>query len=133
MGTRDKLWGSGIYHLLIYLSRERTIKIGSLGRLRFARGYYGYTGSAVSGYAGRIGRHLAREKKLRWHIDYLLRRGRVREVWLADGGECSRHARLGRGAAAVRGFGCSDCACESHLWQYARRPAAPRGWRVVKG
>ena len=128
--------GAGIYHLVIYVPRGRTVKVGALGGIEFAAGYYGYTGSARSGFAARVGRHLGEEKKLRWHVDFLLRRGKVTEVWLKQGcsGECRAHRFMGRrneGNEAAAGFGSSDCTCRSHLWRYRAKPSVPRGWQVV--
>ncbi|MGB2770006.1 MAG: GIY-YIG nuclease family protein, partial [Candidatus Zixiibacteriota bacterium] len=62
----------GIYQLLIRLPESVHIQIGKRGRYRFPKGYYIYTGSAKNGFRGRIKRHLRKEKKHFWHIDYLL-------------------------------------------------------------
>ena len=62
----------GTYVLLIELATAATIQVGRLGMLAFAKGYYAYVGSALGGLEQRIDRHLRTEKKLFWHIDYLL-------------------------------------------------------------
>jgi Uri superfamily endonuclease len=41
---------------------------------------YVYTGSARAGLEARIARRRRREKRMRWHIDYLLREARIVEV-----------------------------------------------------
>ena len=119
----------GTYALVIALEGEVTIAVGRLGHFAFPRGYYLYAGSARGGLAQRVGRHLRREKRLRWHIDYLLERAEVVEVWYAPGDE----RRECLWAAAARdmpqariiapGFGSSDCRCPSHLLFFPRQPS----------
>lgn len=94
------------------------ITVGALGKQRFPAGHYVYTGSARRNLEARIRRHLARDKRLRWHIDYLLDRPGVRilEVTTSDRPECAWNQSL-RGIIPVPGFGASDCrkGCGAHL------------------
>ena len=63
----------GCYLLLLRIPAAR-IRIGALGSLAFREGVYAYVGSAqgrTMTLAHRLGRHLTRVKRLRWHIDYL--------------------------------------------------------------
>lgn len=109
---------SGSYQLVIKLADKRRIKVGRLGSFVFPAGYYVYTGSAKRGLEARIARHLRRDKKLRWHIDYLLQYATVVEVKrYPNGGECELNKTLRRlgGEVIVEGFGSSDCGCETHL------------------
>ena len=62
----------GIYQLRIRLRRARAITVGALGPCRLPAGWYIYTGSARSGLAQRVSRHLRHDKRKQWHIDYLL-------------------------------------------------------------
>ncbi len=64
----DKLEGKGTYIIKIYLKNNRKIKKWVL-----KKGYYFYVGSAnmKNGLKARIKRHLQKNKKLFWHIDYL--------------------------------------------------------------
>ncbi len=64
----------GIYFLLIKLAISKEIVIGKLGSMQFRKGYYIYVGSAMGngGLRARVGRHLSGQKKMHWHIDYLL-------------------------------------------------------------
>lgn len=106
------------YQLLIHLAAKRTIAVGRLGRCRFPAGYYVYTGSARRNLRARLQRHLAKHKRLRWHIDYLLAdpAATVVDVQVTDRPECDwNHAT--DGAIVVDGFGASDCraGCGSHL------------------
>jgi len=41
----DILPGRGIYTLIIFLSKRKTIEVGRLGKVAFPSGYYAYTGS----------------------------------------------------------------------------------------
>jgi Uri superfamily endonuclease len=124
-----------VYALLIRLERTCTIVVGALGPIRFEAGDYLYAGSAKSGLSSRIARHLRAEKRLRWHIDYLLRRATVRDVYTeawAPGAECSlaeRALRSGFALPGPRGFGSSDCRCPSHLLRLRAR--AGDGWREM--
>jgi Uri superfamily endonuclease len=111
----------GAYVLLIFLQSEHLVTVGRLGRIRFRPGTYLYCGSAMAGYRGRVGRHFSKEKKLRWHIDYLLQVAEPVGAYLVHGGE-GVECRLGdlisslEGSEPIEGFGCSDCSCRSHLF-----------------
>ncbi|UZE92836.1 MAG: GIY-YIG nuclease family protein [Methanosarcinales archaeon] len=98
------------------------IQVGRLGRIKFHAGFYAYVGSALNGLEARIARHLREEKKLYWHIDYLLVHGRVRDVFYVEGNE-KKECDIARNLAArfnsIKGFGSSDCDCESHLFYSA--------------
>ena len=63
---------TGSYILILELKTVDTIAVGHLGAITFAPGIYAYVGSAMAGLEQRISRHLRKEKKLHWHIDYLL-------------------------------------------------------------
>ena len=120
---------SGIYMLLLRVSREVTLTVGKLGKQRFPRGYYFYTGSALGkGAAGlkhRIARHLRKEKRRFWHIDYLLadENVSVEAIIVAETNEkmeckTNQYIKGMMGAEVpVVGFGASDCRknCGSHL------------------
>lgn len=108
----------GTYVLVMELPAPVTIAIGALGPLSFTAGSYAYVGSAMNGLRQRIARHLRRDKKTHWHIDYFLREATVTWVWHALHGqrECDIAAALAASFDAVEGFGCSDCRCRSHLF-----------------
>ena len=120
---------SGLYQLVIRLRQERDIRVGRLGRFRFPAGFYVYTGSAKRGLEARIARHLRARKKMRWHIDYLLRYGRILEVKryaTSDESECQLSQRVEsvEGSRMVAaGFGSSDCECSTHLFYFQRNAA----------
>ena len=124
--------GSGLYQLVVRLEKKRLITVGRHGRFTFPAGYYVYTGSGRRGLESRIARHLRRQKRMRWHIDYLLRYGHVLEVrrYGDDKTECELSRRAGRmsnGRVIVRGFGSSDCSCPTHLFYFPRNPSSGLG------
>jgi Uri superfamily endonuclease len=106
------------YQLLIDVTRPVQVRIGRLGEFRLAAGRYVYTGSARRNLETRIARHARRDKRLRWHIDYLLacRDVRLAQVRRSKVPECALNHRT-RGTIPVPGFGASDCraGCVSHL------------------
>ncbi|AAU91348.1 conserved hypothetical protein [Methylococcus capsulatus str. Bath] len=107
-----------VYQLDILLTAEARITVGRLGEFLFPAGRYVYTGSARRKLDARIRRHLSRNKKLRWHIDYLLMVGaaEVVGVRLFEDGECAVNQAT-EGIVVAPGFGASDCrrGCGSHL------------------
>jgi endonuclease-3 len=120
--------GCGVYMLLLFVSKEATLTVGKLGKQKFPVGYYSYMGSALGKAASlknRVARHLRKEKRSFWHIDYLLADQNVSvEAVLATETvqkiECktNQHIKTRLGAEVkVRGFGASDCRknCKSHL------------------
>jgi hypothetical protein len=62
----------GIYVLIIKLKYSICIRVGALGDLTFPSGLYAYVGSAQTNIELRVARHRRNEKRLFWHIDYLL-------------------------------------------------------------
>lgn len=118
----------GLYHLLLYLPRKISIRVGALGRQIFPSGYYIYTGSARWGLAHRLARHLRKRKKRHWHIDYLTAFARVERILIDVSRrhtECQRHQAVMDRAGAeviVAEFGSSDCRCRSHLAYFEKKP-----------
>jgi len=112
----------GLYSLIIYLPETKDIKIGKLGIYRFDKGYYIYTGSALNNLEARIKRHLSDNKKLHWHIDYLLEYAQVVHIITLHTErkklECALNQSIFyflEGEVMVPKFGSTDCKCGSHL------------------
>jgi len=105
--------------LVVEVEKDIECRVGRLGVIKFNRGLYIYVGSAQNSMEKRIKRHLSKNKKLYWHIDYLLESPfvRVREALYNDHlckeWEC-KIASLIDGEKVPR-FGSSDCKCDSHL------------------
>ncbi len=119
---------SGTYALVIALDAGLSLRVGKLGVYSLQPGYYVYVGSALGGLSGRVRRHLRLEKRLHWHVDYLLQEASVAQVWYALGQdklECVWNVivkDLPGAESSIPGFGASDCECSSHLTYF---PAAP--------
>ncbi|TET50968.1 MAG: GIY-YIG nuclease family protein [Anaerolineales bacterium] len=120
----------GSYVLVLRLASPTAITVGSLGSIRFPKGYYAYVGSALGpgGLAARIGRHLAPVARQHWHIDALRSRARPVAVWSAVGRE-RRECVWARALSALPGvltpapgFGSTDCRCSTHLFHFDSRP-----------
>ncbi|MCP8322995.1 MAG: GIY-YIG nuclease family protein [Candidatus Methylarchaceae archaeon HK02M2] len=118
----------GVYTLIIHIVKNIDVRVGSIGFIEFSRGFYTYTGSALgsgsTGLMGRIQRHLKKEKKCFWHIDYLLKSkyASVRAVIYASTErrfECEivREMVNSLNVEPLRMFGSGDCRkrCKSHL------------------
>jgi len=109
----------GTYTLLIKVSENKKIPVGKLGKINFKKGFYVYVGSALNGLEKRVERHLRKEKKIYWHIDYLLGEAEIVKVIYAKTDarfECKIAKNLERNLDCIKKFGCSDCGCESHLF-----------------
>jgi len=118
----------GVYILIVYLAWSQTIKVGKKRVIPFEPGYYFYVGSALGGLENRIKRHLAREKKHHWHIDYLLDVGTnvgVIAIPTTHKKECQVAKSLSEGLESIAGFGSTDCNCRSHLFYYPRNDWKP--------
>jgi Uri superfamily endonuclease len=114
---------SGCYQLKIKIKQNISLKIGALGICSFPKGEYVYTGSAMRNLSKRIARHQSKEKKLHWHIDYLLAHSEVELVEVVSypseiKEECFYNQILinKKAEVPVKGFGSSDCKnCPAHL------------------
>jgi sugar fermentation stimulation protein A len=108
------------YLLMLVNRKEQERRVGCLGRVRFAAGYYVYVGSGGPNVVKRIRRHLAPQKRRHWHIDYITAgRNRMRPTGAyvyPRAPECRLAAELASRLTSVPGFGASDCACPTHLF-----------------
>ncbi len=119
----------GVY-CLVFENRDCVIEVGKKGTFSFSEGFHIYTGSALgSGGMKRVKRHIdlssKRDKNPRWHVDYLHLKSSFRLAWAVCAGtsdrlECELARRLG--GDSVPGFGCTDCACKSHLFYRKENP-----------
>ena len=118
----------GTYCLIIQLDSDSKIKIGKkLGQIQFQKGYYVYVGSALNSLESRLKRHLSDEKKMHWHIDYLLKKSQIVEIIYCESDkkiECDLSHYLAGKTSDINGFGCSDCECDSHLYFFKNKNKA---------
>ena len=117
----------GTYTLLLACKRPFEVRIGKLGLTKIKRGTYLYTGSALGSGAvsleRRIARHRRRNKRVRWHVDYLTVRPEVAvaNVICIESDkrlECQINRRIVSNLKAkpiIRRAGASDCNCIGHL------------------
>jgi Uri superfamily endonuclease len=114
----------GIYVLILRLNNDTDIIVGKLGELKFKTGFYAYTGSALgTGGFKRVIRHFnvasGKNQVRKWHIDYLLPHTDVICAVLMptdDALECTIAKKFAEIFKDINGFGCTDCACRSHLF-----------------
>jgi Uri superfamily endonuclease len=113
----------GIYVLTIEINETIQPKIGALGKIAFPVGLYSYVGSAQNNLALRVARHKRKEKRLFWHIDYLLNSEAAKIIGVYSVArqkteECRIASVIAaNGGQPIAGFGCSDCHCNSHLFR----------------
>ncbi len=138
--------------MLLKLERRERITVGKLGTFDFPAGYYLYVGSALGpgGLRARLARYRrgsegsseansdrASEKR-HWHIDYLLQRAQLVEVWgvvSTERLECQWGqvaSGLPGARVPVRGFGSSDCRCPAHLIYFSARPGRRQFERALR-
>ncbi|RLJ05227.1 MAG: GIY-YIG nuclease family protein [Candidatus Aenigmatarchaeota archaeon] len=127
----------GVYILIILIIRNTKIKVGALGEIKFTKGVYAYVGSAQNNLEKRIKRHLTKNKKKFWHIDYLTANKFVKIVKVfyklaRKSEECRTAEKLRKTEIPIKNFGCSDCNCESHLFKIRSKNIADNGWKSWK-
>lgn len=121
--------GKGTYALVINSRGKQRVPVGRFGSCDFPPGYYIYSGSALGGLDGRLRRHLSSDKRLHWHIDYLLQYTKIIEIWYSinkERLECIWNgivAALPGAAPYIPGFGSSDCRCCTHLTHFSAMPS----------
>lgn len=120
----------GCYCLIIYMSKSDKLNIGNLyEELKFKKGWYVYIGSAMNSLIPRINRHLSEDKKMHWHIDYLLKSENtsIKDVLFSTSDkkiECELAKEISQFGEEIINFGCSDCKCNSHLIYFSRKKDA---------
>jgi hypothetical protein len=77
-----KIEERGLYLLVLRLKKGQKIKAGKLPKTYFSSGCYLYVGRAKRGLKKKLDRHLRKDKKLFWHIDYFLRKAEVMDIWI---------------------------------------------------
>ena len=115
----------GTYVLLIDVTDPLDLTVGKLGCFGLPPGCYAYVGSAhgPGGLRGRLARHVRRDRRRHWHIDYLTEVALVFYVYFRASTrrlECrwaQRLVGLPGASAPAPGFGSSDCraGCLAHL------------------
>jgi sugar fermentation stimulation protein A len=110
------------YVLVIKCTEDSSITVGKRGEIYLQKGLYCYIGSARRGLNQRIKRHMARKKKVHWHIDYILspQVAMIESVWISDyEQECYTAQKLVHSLKLYlvrKKIGSSDCNCPAHFY-----------------
>ncbi|MCD6525029.1 MAG: DUF123 domain-containing protein [Thermococcus sp.] len=114
----------GSYFLVIRLGEEKVIR--TKGRaFELKPSYYVYVGSAMNSLEKRVARHFRREKKLHWHIDYLLKEAELLRAYLIPSEvklEEKLSLEVSRFGEAVPGFGAGDVKVNTNLYRFEGEP-----------
>jgi len=112
----------GIYTLELNALKDCEIKVGSLGSINFKKGKYYYVGSSQTNIEKRIERHKRKDKLIHWHIDYLTTNPcfkflkAKKFINCSKSKECELAKKYVKNYSSIKGFGCTDCKCSSHLF-----------------
>lgn len=130
----------GTYALVLRCDASASMEVGRWSRLDIRPGYYIYVGSAFGpgGVLARVSRHCRETKTKLWHIDYLREFAGLASVWYSHSPVRLEHhwaeaLTTMDEMKPVKGFGCSDCMCESHLFFVAKKPTLARFANAVCG
>lgn len=117
---------SGIYYIVLWNDKDRVIECGSLGNLKFKKGYYIYSGSGKNNLFKRIEHHKKKKKKKHWHMDYITAEMKIKAdipVITDEYTECDLAEILNKNSGEpVNNFGSTDCNCISHLCYFGDNP-----------
>jgi len=116
---------SGIYILELFAKNNLTFNHKKFGHIKLPNGYFYYIGSAQKNLEQRIKRHVKKEKKLHWHIDYLTckRSTKLKSIFIIKNRKKEYECKLVNEMqkifylkSLIKNFGNSDCTnCDSHL------------------
>ncbi|ASJ11015.1 endonuclease [Thermococcus sp. P6] len=116
----------GSYFLVIRLPAETEVRTRGR-RFRLKAGYYVYVGSAMNSLEKRVARHFRRNKKLHWHIDFLLRKAQLLRAYMIPSDvklEERLSLEVSRFGEPVNGFGAGDVGVKSNLYRFKAEPDA---------
>jgi Uri superfamily endonuclease len=105
----------GSYLLLLRLDQKVSIKHWTI-----EAGIYVYVGSAMGDLSARVARHLRKNKRKHWHIDYLLEHAKVLSVVMLPSErrlEEEISSALSKKFDGPEGFGSSDLKVKTNLYK----------------
>ncbi|HDZ35961.1 MAG TPA: DUF123 domain-containing protein [Thermococcus sp.] len=114
----------GSYLLVVLLKEDKTIR--TKGReFRLRRGHYVYVGSAMNSLEKRVARHFSENKRLHWHIDFLLRDAELLRAYLIPSEERLEEKlslEVAKYGEPVEGFGAGDVRVSTNLYRFDGEP-----------
>lgn len=120
----------GTYIIVMRATQGAAVQIGSWRCIELRRGWYIYVGSAFGpgGIGARVRRHFREDKVKRWHIDYITTLAKPQCAWFCIEAQRLEHSwatvcQQSDAFTAIKGFGCSDCTCGSHLFGVDEEPS----------
>lgn len=132
---------TGTYIVVLRSHQAKQIQIGKLAQFDIKKGYYLYIGSAMGagGVAARLKHHRTISKRPHWHLDYLRAESTFEAAYALyspQRKECE-WARIMATTEAVdepmKGFGSSDCRCNTHLFYFSSKLKAVRAIEKTPG
>ena len=130
---RKQCVNKGNYMLLLNNETEFDEAVGKLGKIHFSEGYYVYVGSALNSLDGRIKRHHSKQKKLHWHIDYIVpQKMRIKKVFPIRRTDSIESGLVNRltliSDKYISNYGSSDSNDPSHLFYFKENPIHNRNF-----
>jgi Uri superfamily endonuclease len=110
-------------YCIVFSIDNISLEVRSGKKFLLKKGIYLYVGSAFGsgGLKKRIQRHLKKDKKKHWHLDFVSTQESFRafEIWIMENKklECLLAEFISKTEKPVFGFGSSDCKCLSHLFR----------------
>ncbi|QDA31556.1 DUF123 domain-containing protein [Thermococcus indicus] len=133
----------GSYLLVILLENDKTIK--TKGReFHLRKGHYVYVGSAMNSLEKRVARHFSENKRLHWHIDFLLKEAELLRAYLIPSEERLEEKlslEVAKYGEPVEGFGAGDVMVSTNLYRFEGEPdetlteilrSLSLNWKIVK-
>ena len=119
--------------------QAKTIQIGKLAQLNVQKGYYLYIGSAMGpgGVISRLKHHSKVSEKPHWHLDYLRAETEFHEAYALyspERMECEWAGLIAQSEVAsepLKGFGSSDCQCNTHLFYFSSQAKVAHAVREI--
>ncbi len=122
---QKQISNQGIYILELFSPTTIRLNHKKFADKTLPKGYLFYVGSAQKNFIKRIERHITKNKKLHWHIDYLTTRSEIKleRIFIFPNATKENECKLVSNLANIFhleypliGFGNSDCNnCKSHL------------------
>jgi Uri superfamily endonuclease len=114
----------GSYFLIIRLDENKTVRTKAR-EFPLRKGYYVYVGSAMNSLEKRVARHFRKDKKLHWHIDYLLKEAKLLRAYLIPSEERLEEKlsmAVSKFGEPVEGFGAGDVKVSTNLYRFEEEP-----------